>query len=141
MLVLVGAARPSSLRPEEATSLACSLVRYGVGSVEVVDVDHAVQYVLQCAATVQECRRRRVPSRFKVAGVRCQTLPRDPQDKLRLTWVSQLMQVAGVSEEIAKAVSERYSSPGLLMQAVTQATEGRGASAASASASPAAPIS
>jgi len=63
--------------------------------------------------------------------VRCQTLPRDPQDKLRLTWVSQLMQVAGVSEEIAKVVSERYPSPGSLMHAVTQASRGAHSSAAS----------
>jgi len=131
VLVVVGGPKSVGLRAEQAAALAGSLVQHGVGSVEVFGVDHAAQYVLQSVSSVHECRRRRVPSRFKVAGVRCQTLPRDPQDKLRLTWVSQLMQVAGVSEEIAKAISERYPSPGLLMQAVTQVAQGRGSSASS----------
>merc|ERR1712014_97013 len=79
----------------------------------------AAQYVVQCAAAIAESRKRRVPSRFKVAGLRCQTL-RDPMDKLRISWVSQLMQIPGVSEEIAKVVAERYPSPASILAAVAK---------------------
>lgn len=55
---------------------------------EVVDMDQAAQYVSQCASSVVECRRRRVPSRFKVAGVRCQTLPKDSVGRCSLSKLS-----------------------------------------------------
>lgn len=130
-LVLIGGQKPVSLKKEHSERLALAMVRLGVGTVEVRDCAHAAQYVVQCAAAVAECKRRRVPSRFKVPGVRCQTLPKDPQDKLRLTWVSQLMQVAGVSEEIAKAVAGRYASPSALLLAVAEsAAAAAGGSAA-----------
>merc|ERR1712032_1292816 len=79
----------------------------------------AGEYVAQCAAAVAESRKRRVPSRFKVAGVRCQSI-RDPIDKLRISWVSQLMQIPGVSEGIAKVIAEQYTSPGSLLAAVAK---------------------
>eukprot|EP00449_Zooxanthella_nutricula_P047916 CAMPEP_0198591306 /NCGR_PEP_ID=MMETSP1462-20131121/136719_1 /TAXON_ID=1333877 /ORGANISM="Brandtodinium nutriculum, Strain RCC3387" /LENGTH=170 /DNA_ID=CAMNT_0044322863 /DNA_START=9 /DNA_END=518 /DNA_ORIENTATION=- len=121
MLVLVGKPRPASAQQEHCASISAGLVGQSVGAVEVRDARHAAQYVVQCAASIAESRKRRVPSRFKVAGVRCQTLPKDPQDKLRLTWISQLMQVAGVSEEVAKVVAERYPTPIAMIQAVTSA--------------------
>jgi len=92
--------------------------------VEVRDIAHAAEYALQCATSIAESRRRRTPSRFKVAGVRCQTLPRDPADKLRLTWVSQLMQVPGVSEEIAKAIAGLHPTPAAMLDAVACAAGG-----------------
>lgn len=135
LLVLIGEARSGvAQRQEQALVLSASLVRHGVGSVEVCSVEHASRYVVQCALSVAESRKRRLPSRFKVAGVRCQTLPRDPQDRLRLTWVSQLMQLAGVSEEIAKSIAGRHSSPGALMQAISDAFGASGASSSSAGA-------
>lgn len=130
LLVLVGNSRSGAkVQKEQCAALSSGLVRHGVGTVEVRDAQHGAQYVVQCASSVLESRRRRVPSRFKVAGVRCQTLPKDPQDKLRLTWVSQLMQIAGVSEEIAKVIAERHPSPLALMEAVARAGAGSAGSA------------
>lgn len=122
MLVLYGA-RPASLGPC-AGSLAEALLRWGAGFVEVRSAEQAAVYTAQCAASVAVSKKRRVPSRFKVAGARCQTLPRDPEDRLRITWVSQLMQIPGVSEEIAKAVAGRHQTPGVLLEAVAEACRG-----------------
>ena len=70
----------------------------------------------------------------QVPGARCQTVPKDPQDKSRSsnafsltprlanTWVSQLMQVQGMSEEMAKVVAERYKSPFAMMEASQHAS-------------------
>lgn len=120
LLILVGGQHVAGLRQGHADALAACLVEHGVGAVEVHDADNATQYVLQCAASVAERRRRRVPSRFKAAGVglaaRAGRLCSD-ENPWRLVWVSQLMQVAGVSEEIAKAVAGRHASPVALMEA------------------------
>eukprot|EP00747_Dinoflagellata_sp_TGD_P179288 gnl/TRDRNA2_/TRDRNA2_29876_c0_seq1.p1 gnl/TRDRNA2_/TRDRNA2_29876_c0~~gnl/TRDRNA2_/TRDRNA2_29876_c0_seq1.p1 ORF type:complete len:307 (+),score=38.37 gnl/TRDRNA2_/TRDRNA2_29876_c0_seq1:40-960(+) len=121
LLVLICGAKPSTLRPDCATALASCLVQHGVGVVEVRDAAHAAEYLAQCAASISESRKRRVPSRFKVAGTRCQTLPQNPEDKLRITWVSQLMQVPGVSEEIAKVIAGRHPNPASLLEAVSRA--------------------
>jgi len=128
LLVLLAGSRrrPASLEPSGADTLARCLVTHGIGCVDVCDADHAAGYVIQCAASVAEARKRRTPSRFKVAGMKCQTLPRDEQDKIRITWVSQLMQVAGVSEEIAKAIAGKHPSPGALLQAVARASVAQG---------------
>jgi len=128
LLVLLAGARrrPASLEPSGAEALARCLVAHGVGCVEVGDADHAAGYVVQCAASIAEARKRRTPSRFKVAGTKCQTLPRDEQDKVRITWVSQLMQVAGVSEEIAKSIAGHHPSPGAMIQAVAGASAAKG---------------
>jgi len=119
LLVAYGA-RPASFGPQ-GSALAAGLVRHGLGVVELHGVPEAAEYVVQCSAAVAESRKRRVPSRFKVAGLRCQTL-RDPGDKLRISWVSQLMQIPGVSEDIAKIIAERYPSPGVLLDAVARAS-------------------
>lgn len=120
-LLVAHGAKPSSLGRDGAiAALATGLVCHGLGVVEVRGAREAAEYVAQCASAVAESRKRRMPSRFKVAGVRCQTL-RDPSEKLRISWVSQLMQVPGVSEEIAKIVAERYQSPGALLAAVASA--------------------
>merc|ERR1712008_653461 len=55
--------------------------------------------------------------------------PRDT-DKLRLTWVSQLMQLPGVSEEIAKAIANVHQNPAAMLEAVAQAAERSGMVAA-----------
>jgi hypothetical protein len=112
--------RPATLgSPSAALGLLESLVHHGLDVVELRGALEAAEYVAQCAATVVESRKRRVPSRFKVAGVRCQTL-RDPVDKMRISWISQLMQIPGVSEEIAKVIAERYTSPATLLAAVAK---------------------
>ena len=104
-LLLVYGAPPASLASADvAVALQTSLIRHGLDIVELHGVKEAVEYVVQCVAAVAESRKRRVPSRFKVAGMRCKTL-RDSGDKLRISWVSQLMQVPGVSEEIAKILN------------------------------------
>jgi hypothetical protein len=108
------------------------MLQHGLDVVEVSGLLEAAEYVFQCAAAVAESRKRRVPSRFKVAGTRCQTI-RDPADKLRISWVSQLMQVPGVSEEIAKVIAQRYPSPGALLGAVAQADRDARANTASLS--------
>lgn len=126
--------KPASLGPDAAGALARCLLREGVGAVELRDAAHAAEYAVQCALSVAESRRRRTPSRFKVAGVRCQTLPRDPTDKLRITWVSQLMQVPGVSEEIAKAIAGLHPSPGALLAAVAGAAGAQSSAGVAASA-------
>ncbi|CAK0821935.1 unnamed protein product [Prorocentrum cordatum] len=128
LLLLLYGTRPASLRPAVAAPLAASLVRRGAGAVELEGPGHAAEYAAQCAAAVSESRRRRVPSRFKVAGARCQTLPRDASARLRVTWVSQLMQIPGVSEEIAKVIAEHHPSPAAILGAVASA----GASSGSA---------
>lgn len=121
MLLLSYGGKPASLRRDAAPVLLKALVQHGFGVVELKDAAHASEYVVQCAAAVAESRKRRVPSRFKVAGVRCQTLGSDPADKLRIAWVSQLMQIPGVSEEIAKVIAERYPTPAAVMRATADA--------------------
>lgn len=122
LLVAYGA-RPASLSSAgSAAALAAGLVRHGLDVVELHGVPQAAEYVVQCVAAVAESRKRRVPSRFKVAGMRCQTL-RDPSDKLRISWVSQLMQIPGVSEDIAKIIAEQFPSPGVLLDAVARAEQ------------------
>merc|ERR1712139_460396 len=51
----------------------------------------------------------------------------------RISWVSQLMQVPGVSEEIAKVIAERFPSPGALLAAVAGADKDGSRSASSSS--------
>lgn len=119
LLVVVIAPRAASLRREVAAGFAASLVQHRVGFVEVRTVEQAAEYTLQCALAIAASRKRRIPSRFKIAGVKCQTLSRDPDDSLRRIWVSQLMQLPGVSEDIAKTISNRYSSPAALLKAVS----------------------
>jgi hypothetical protein len=104
---------------QKARELFAGLVHQGLDIVELRGEVEAVEYIVQCASAIAESRKRRVPSRFKVAGLRCQTL-RDPIDKLRISWVSQLMQIPGVSEEIAKVVAERYPSPAAILAAVAK---------------------
>merc|ERR1711988_2087022 len=84
------------------------------------DTAQAAEYLIQCGTAICESRKRRMPSRFKVAGSRCQTLPSGAEDKMRVAWVSQLMQIPGVSEEIAKVIAERYPSPAAIMKAVEE---------------------
>mmetsp|Transcript_127035 Transcript_127035/g.206745 ORF Transcript_127035/g.206745 Transcript_127035/m.206745 type:complete len:306 (-) Transcript_127035:45-962(-) len=120
-LLLAYGGKPASLRRDAAPTLLKALVQHDFGVVELKDAIHASEYVVQCATAVAESRKRRVPSRFKVAGVRCQTLGSDPADKLRIAWVSQLMQIPGVSEEIAKVVAERYPTPAAVMRAAADA--------------------
>jgi len=112
------------------SSLATCLVRHDAGLVEVQNAVQSAAYVVQCANAVAEAKRRRTPSRFKMAGARCQTLPRDTTDKLRLTWVSQLMQLPGISEEIAKAIANVHQSPAAMLEAVAQAADRMGMVAA-----------
>lgn len=119
--------RSASKSCKVAIAMASCAVRRNVGIVDVHDAAHAAEYVAQCANAITESKKRRMPSRFKVAGVECKSLPRS--DKLRVAWVSQLMQVAGVSEEIAKVVASRYPSPASLLDAVAKA-DPRGACAA-----------
>ncbi|CAE8667283.1 unnamed protein product, partial [Polarella glacialis] len=107
-----------------ASALSAALLRWGAGFVEVRSPEHAAEYTAQCAAAVATSRKRRVPSRFKVPGVRCQSLPQNPDDRLRITWVSQLMQIPGVSEEVAKAVAGRHPTPAALLEAVAAAASG-----------------
>lgn len=121
MLLLAFGGKPASLRRDAAPALLKGLVQHGLGVVELKDASHASEYVVQSAAAIAESRKRRLPSRFKVAGVRCQTLGNDPADKLRIAWVSQLMQIPGVSEEIAKVIAERYPTPAAVMRAASDA--------------------
>lgn len=120
VLLLVHSASFAGGKPAVVGSLAACLIHHHVAVVEVGSHVHAANYVAQSAAAIAESKRRRLPSRFKVVGSRCQTLPRDKGDSLRITWVSQLMQVPGVSEEIAKAIAERHPSPGSLLQTVME---------------------
>jgi len=133
-LLLSHGSRTASLGSADAAKALIAGLLCGLDIVELHGALEAAEYVAQCAAAVAESRKRRVPSRFKVAGVRCQTL-RDPGDKLRISWVSQLMQIPGVSEEIAKVVAERWPSPGALLGAVARAgKDARGAGSSSGSA-------
>jgi len=118
LLLSLAPAASVAQRPQTSAALGTCLVRHGIGVVEARSVDDAACYIVQCGLSLGESKKRRLPSRFKVQGSRCQTLPRNPHDQLRLTWVSQLMQLAGVSEEIAKAVAERHATPAALMQAI-----------------------
>ena len=68
LLLLVYGPKPTSLRPAAAASLAACLLRHGAAAVELCGVGHVAEYAAQCAATINESRRRRVPSRFEVAG-------------------------------------------------------------------------
>lgn len=128
VLILCGA-KPASIAYDTARVLAESLVQRRIESVEVRDAEHAADYVVQCALSVVESRKRRAPSRFKVPGSRCQTLPRDPTDKLRITWVSQLMQLPGVSEEMAKAICAQHPTPADLLKAVASVVSAEGGDA------------
>jgi hypothetical protein len=131
LLVLIGENKATNARRDMIQgALATCLVRYDVGLVEVRNAAQSAAYVAQCAHAVTEAKRRRTPSRFKMAGARCQTLPRDTTDKLRLTWVSQLMQLPGVSEEIAKAIANVHPSPAAMLEAVAQAADRSGMVAA-----------
>jgi len=118
LLLILWGSKPATLRPDSCALLADLLLKDDIATVETLNAANASDYVLQCASSICECRKRRVPSRFKIPGTRCQTLPKDPADKLRVTWVSQLMQIPGVSEEIAKTVAERYPSPAAMLKAV-----------------------
>mmetsp|Transcript_56098 Transcript_56098/g.126191 ORF Transcript_56098/g.126191 Transcript_56098/m.126191 type:complete len:304 (-) Transcript_56098:36-947(-) len=111
--------RPPAKSQEDVLSTSAScLVGHSVGVVEVADAVGAAKYVAQCVASVVESQRRRLPSRFKVAGPRCQTL--SDSDAIQKAWVSQLMQIPGVSEEAAKAVAQRHPSPAALMHAIKE---------------------
>lgn len=136
VLLLSYGSKPASRdSPHAALSLTAATMRHGLELVELHGLPQAAEYIFQCAAAVAESRKRRVPSRFKVAGLKCQTL-RDPGDKLRISWVSQLMQIPGVSEDIAKVIAERYPSPGVLLDAVARADEAQRASSSSGLAEP-----
>jgi len=131
LLVLIGETKATNSRRDLLQSaLASCLVRHDADLIEVRNAVQCAAYVVQCAQAVAEAKRRRTPSRFKMAGARCQTLPRDTTDKLRLTWVSQLMQLPGVSEEIAKAIANIHPSPGAMLEAVAQAADRLGVVAA-----------
>eukprot|EP00929_Paragymnodinium_shiwhaense_P006539 TRINITY_DN11012_c0_g1_i8.p1 TRINITY_DN11012_c0_g1~~TRINITY_DN11012_c0_g1_i8.p1 ORF type:complete len:262 (-),score=46.44 TRINITY_DN11012_c0_g1_i8:267-1052(-) len=114
LLLLVVGKKPASCRSAAAAAFATNLVNCSVAAVELTDVVHAAEYVVQCASSIAESRKRRVPSRFKVLAVlpipgsRCQTLPAGPDDKVRIAWVSMLMQIPGVSEEVAKVIADKY---------------------------------
>jgi len=120
VLLLMLGKKMLSLKPGGAASFASCLIDHGVGTVELRDIAHISEYIAQCASAIAESRKRRVPSRFKVAGARCQTLPSGPGEKMRVAWVSQLMQIPGVSEEIAKVIADQYASPAALLQAIGQ---------------------
>ncbi|CAK9067058.1 unnamed protein product, partial [Durusdinium trenchii] len=117
LLVLIGP-KQASLRVDAAECLTEALLTLQMDFVEVRSAPLAAAYAVQCAESVAKSRGRALPSRFKVAGAKCQTLPKDPSDRLATTWVSQLMQVQGMSEEIAKVVAERFNSPFAFMEAV-----------------------
>eukprot|EP00913_Durusdinium_trenchii_P017206 g16179.t1 len=107
LLVLIGP-KQASLRVDAAECLTEALLTLQMDFVEVRDwADRmrnqpplAAAYAVQCAESVAKSRGRALPSRFKVAGAKCQTLPKDPSDRLATTWVSQLMQVQGMSEDL-----------------------------------------
>mmetsp|Transcript_21567 Transcript_21567/g.50286 ORF Transcript_21567/g.50286 Transcript_21567/m.50286 type:complete len:333 (-) Transcript_21567:74-1072(-) len=105
---------------QTAELAASCLVGVSVGLVEVADDAGAAKYVAQCVNSVVESQRRRIPSRFKVAGPRCQTLSIDSADAVQMAWISQLMQIPGISEEVAKAIATRHKSPALLMEALVE---------------------
>eukprot|EP00435_Cladocopium_sp_Y103_P014625 s2655_g3.t1 len=121
-LVLTGQ-KAASLNAKSAELLAEVLVSLGWNTVEVRTPEQAAMYAINCAEAVVKSRGRTLPSRFKVQGVRCQTVPKDPDDRLANTWVSQLMQVQGMSEEMAKVVAERFSSPFAMMEAISVAAQ------------------
>lgn len=131
LLLLLSGKRPATLGAVPAAALSTALLRWGVGFVEVRSAEHAAEYAAQCASAIVIAKKRRVPSRFKVAGVRCLTLPKD-HDRLLVTWVSQLMQIPGVSEEIAKAVAGKHPSPSALLEAVAAASAAQADQAAAA---------
>lgn len=122
LLVLTGQ-KAASLNAKNAELLAEVLVSLGWNTVEVRTPQQAAMYAINCAEAVVKSRGRTLPSRFKVQGVRCQTVPKDPDDRLANTWVSQLMQVQGMSEEMAKVVAERFSSPFAMMEAISVAAQ------------------
>jgi len=121
-LVLTGE-KKASINAKIAELLAQALVTMGCNTVEVRTPEQAALYALNCVEAVQKSRGKTLPSRFKVQGVRCQTIPKDPDDRLGNVWVSQLMQVQGMSEEMAKVVAERFASPFSMMEAISAAAQ------------------
>merc|ERR1719316_2525239 len=117
IIIVISRERKRS-RPDIMESLARCLVKSHVNCVEVSTADGGAGYILQCASAVLESRKRKFPSRFKTEGERCQTVPRRQENQQLITWISQLMQVPGVSEEVAKVIAKRHSSPAALLAAV-----------------------
>lgn len=105
-------------RPDVMESLVKCLLRCSINCVETFSAHAAAEYVLQCTSAVLESRKRKFPSRFKTEGERCQTVPKTQENQRLITWVSMLMQVPSVSEEIAKVIAKRHSSPAAMLAAV-----------------------
>ncbi|CRH00574.1 conserved Plasmodium protein, unknown function [Plasmodium relictum] len=93
--------------------IATLLIQYQVDSVELDNIIHLHKYIFKCCKYLYQSKIRKPNSYFKVKpiGINQFKNPNINENKNYSTWLSQLMQISGVSEDISKKIAEVFKTP------------------------------
>ncbi|CRG97871.1 conserved Plasmodium protein, unknown function [Plasmodium gallinaceum] len=93
--------------------IAALLVRYHIDSVELDNITHLNKYIFKCCKYLYQSKIRKPNSYFKVKPLSLNQLTNSNtnENKNYSTWISQLMQISGISEDISKKIAEVFKTP------------------------------
>eukprot|EP00916_Digyalum_oweni_P016215 GHVL01026608.1.p1 GENE.GHVL01026608.1~~GHVL01026608.1.p1 ORF type:complete len:273 (-),score=48.78 GHVL01026608.1:793-1611(-) len=94
------------------------LIQHKINVVEVSNHSQAVDYLCKCAEAVRESFGRKLPSRFETRGKGCTVIRKGVDRNTNEIWLSQLMQLPGVSEDVAETVAAKHPLPMSLVRMV-----------------------
>ncbi|SCM22150.1 conserved Plasmodium protein, unknown function [Plasmodium chabaudi adami] len=94
--------------------IASLLIQYNVDTVEIENSTDIHKYIFKCCKYLHQSKIRKLNSYFKVkpAGIMSQFKNDNlNENKMYYTWVSQLMQITGISQDIAIRIAEEFNTP------------------------------